>query len=539
MLPDPTVHSKALAPLPGLVPSRMTIMANAEENLGIVSGLVAAAALIIDYVLTVAVSVAAGVANIASAIPWLHQHMVLVSVAIVILITVINLRGVQESATIFALPTYFFILSIIIMLIAGAWHLVFGTVPAKAPLVHEVYQAIPLLLLFRAFSSGCTALTGIEAISNSVTIFRPPATRNAKATMTWMVIILATFFVGVTALSHVYGIHPRLGETTISSLSRAVFGDSFLYYIVPISTALVLLLAANTSYTGFPRLCSLIAQDRYMPRQLASLGDRLVFSNGIISLSLGAIFLLVLFNANTHRLIPLYAVGVFLSFTLAQAGMVVHHVRSQHSGWQRAAFFNGLGALTTICVCIVIAVSKFTHGAWVVIILIPAGFFLFMKIHKHYINVSKELAIPATEVITISPIKHTVVIPISGIHRGVVDAIRYALSISNDVRACYVELDPKVTERLKDEWHRLDLNIPFIVLKSQYRSVIGPLLKYIEDVDQTSHNYLTVVIPEFITARWWEQLLHNQTALMIRTALKLQRRKIVTSVRYHLHSPEL
>jgi len=509
----------------------------AKDNLGEHAGLVAGAALLIDYVLTVAVSVAAGVENITSAFPVLYSHRVLLGSSMIIIIMLINLRGVRESATIFAFPTYFFVFSFIVLILSGMWQLFTGTITSAAPIVHEVYPSIPIFLLLRAFSSGCVALTGIEAISNAVPIFQPPHQRNAKITMAWMAVILGIFFLCITLLSHVYGITPKEGETVISLLARMVFGNSFLYYAIPISTALILLLAANTSYAGFPSLNSLIAADRFLPRQLRSRGDRLVFSNGIIGLSISAIVLLILFKGKTHRLIPLYSVGVFVSFTLSQAGMVLYHFKHKKPGWMTSSFFNALGAVTTCVVLGVVVSTKFIHGAWLVAFLIPSMVLVFTRIHRHYLLVGKELTLigqlPSPE--ELKPVKHTVIIPVSGIHRGILEALRYALTISTDVKACYIEFDPETTERLKVQWQDWAPHIPLEVIKSPYRAVVRPLLRYIDRVEHaTGSEMVTVIIPEFVTKKWYHNFLHNQTALFIRTALLFKPRKVVTTVHYHL-----
>ncbi|MCM2321737.1 MAG: APC family permease [Oligoflexia bacterium] len=507
-----------------------------KENLGVRAGLVAGASLMIDYTLTVAVSVAAGVENIASAVPFFQGHKEVLGAAVIVVIMLFNLRGTKESASLFALPTYLFLLSFLILIGAGAWKLLAGEIPPAAPLIHETYPAIPLFLLLRAFSSGCTALTGIEAISDGVSLFQHPAHKNAKTTLVWMSVILVALFLGITTLAHVYGVVPAEQETAVSVLARKVFGDTFLYYALQGSTALILLLAANTAYSDFPRLSSFLAKDRFLPRQLASLGDRLVFSNGILGLSLTAIFLLFVFQGDTHRLIPLYAIGVFLSFTLSQAGMVRHHLRRRGPRWLGSFFFNFLGAFTTLVVLVVVATTKFLAGAWIVILLIPLCVFVFLRIREHYEQVGRELTLSERKPPPrLEAVRHAVIVPISGLHRGVIDALRYALSISHDVRACYVELDPEATERVRGQWRLWAPQVPFIVLPSPYRSVIEPLLEYIDDVEKTTPGeMLTVVIPEFVTAKWWQQMLHNQTAFLIRAALMFRRRRVVTSVRYHL-----
>lgn len=508
----------------------------AKENLGIYAGLFAGASLLIDYVLTVAVSVAAGVSAITSAFPALLGHRVALAGLIVLLITIMNLRGIRESATVFALPTYAFIVSVFLLLIAGTFQLVWGSVTPLQPVIPNELPDLAVLVILKAFSSGCTALTGIEAISNAVPAFQPPQHKNAKTTMTWMTTILIIMFLGITFLARELGVAPHDQETVLSQIARQVFGSGLFYYLVQFTTAMILVLAANTAYNGFPWLAAILAKDRYLPRQLAMLGDRLVFSNSIIGLSAAAIILLIMFDAQPHKLIPLYATGVFIGFTLSQAGMVRHHYKNRQKGWMRALVINAIGAVTTGVVVLVIVRSKFASGAWVVILLIPVFIMCFKRIYKHYIDVGKELSLIGVAAPgKLEPYKHTVIIPISGIHRGVIDALKYAISISDDVRACYVELDSSQTPRMLEEWNKWAHEIPFIILKSPYRSVIRPLLDYIDDVEQTAHrDMITIIIPEFVTAKWWHQVLHNQTAFLIRAALLFRKGKVVTSVRYHL-----
>ncbi|MBC7384720.1 MAG: APC family permease [Cryobacterium sp.] len=509
----------------------------AKENLGITAGLVAGASLLIDYTLTVSVSVAAGVENIASAFPSLGPHKVILGVLVILLVMLLNLRGIKESSNIFAIPTYLFIGSFLVLIVVGGWRIISGDVPPAAPVIHEVYPAVPLFLLLRAFSSGCSALTGVEAISNGIPIFTEPSQKNAKATMLWMSTILGAFFLGITLLAHVYGVVPGEGQTAVSLLARQVFGNSKFYYAIPSTTALILFLAANTSYADFPRLASLLAKDRFLPRQLASLGDRLVFSNGIVGLSLGAIFLIIVFGGTTHHLIPLYAVGVFLSFTLSQVGMVVHHWRIREPGWIRSTFFNALGGLSTFVVLLVIGATKFLHGAWMVALLIPLLVVLFRRIKRHYVLIGKQLAAPmrSHSISITAPVRHTAIVPVSGLHPGVLEALRYATTISADVRACYIDLDSEATLRLKGYWEKTVPNIPLTIIKSPYRSVIAPIIEYVERVRSETHNdTITVIVPEFVTPKWYHQFLHNQTALVLRAVLRGRENTVVTSVRYHL-----
>jgi hypothetical protein len=395
---------------------------------------------------------------------------------------------------------------------------------------------VPMVLLLRAFGSGCAALTGVEAISNGVPVFREPSHRNAKTTLVWMAAILGAMFLGITALAHFLNVVPTGEQTLISLLGRAVFGETWQYYALQAATALILFVAANTAYAGFPRLSSILARDRFLPRQLMNLGDRLVFSNGIVGLSVTVSFLLVLFRADTHQLLPLYAVGVFLSFTLSQAGMVMHHLKHRQPSWQYSLVVNAVGALTTAVVLVDIASTKFLHGAWLVFAALPLMILVFRKIHAHYVSVGRELSqINRDAPAAFRKIRHTVVVPISGIHQGVFEAVQYALTISEDVRCCYVDIDAESTQRMEEQWKKWAPHVPFVVLKSPFRSIIEPLIRYVDDVEECSHDdMVTVVIPEFVTARWWHQLLHNHTAIFIRAAFAFRRRKVVTSVRYHL-----
>jgi len=509
----------------------------AKENLGETAGLIAGAALLIDYTLTVSVSVSAGVENIGSAFPFIAQHNVLFCLFIVLVIMGLNLRGIRESSNIFAYPTYFFIFSVIVLLVVGFFKVATGGVTQQAPILHETYPEVPLFLLLRAFASGCSALTGVEAISNGVPIFKRPSQANAKITMIWMSAILGVFFLGITLMAHIYGITPVHGQTVMSLLSRAVFGQNFLYYATQVAVALILLLAANTSYADFPRLSSLLAKDRFLPRQLSSIGDRLVFSNGIIGLTIGAAFLIVMFKGSTHLLIPLYAVGVFLSFTLSQLGMIVHHQKVREPHWQRGLLINGIGAITTFVVLIVITLTKFTHGAWIIVLLIPSFVFFFKSIKRHYLAVGHQLARDTyhQDLNIADERKYTAIVPISGIHPGVVMAVQYALTISDDVRVCYVDVDKDATDKMLKVWEKWSQGLPLNILKSPYRSVLGPLLDYIDQVHiESGKDMVSVVVPEFITRKWYHQFLHNQMTLVLRTALRLKSGKVVTSIRYHL-----
>ena len=508
----------------------------AHDNLGKGAGLTAAAALLTDYVLTVAVSVAAGIAALTSAFPSLQGHSVGLSLGAILLLSLMNLRGIRESSTVFAVPTYAFIVSVLLMLGLGAWKLFTGEFTHLEPPALPVSQELGLFLVLRAFSSGCTALTGVEAVSNGVPLFRKPEARNASATLLAMVCILAVMFTGITFLAHYHGIVPSESETVISQLARSIFGSGWAYYFLQLATMGILVLAANTAYADFPRLTSILARDRYLPRQLSSLGDRLVFSNGIVMLSVASALLIVVFRANTHALIPLYAVGVFLSFTLSQAGMVMHWLKGRRPGWPGKAALNFVGGLLTGVVTVVITVTKFTHGAWIITLVIPAFIFVFTRIQAHYLSVGRQLSlsgVPPKEVVPLA--RHEVLLPVSGLHRGVLAALRYARSISGEITAVYVDLDPAATARMQEEWRRWADDVPLVVLPSDYRSVVSPLLGYVEELQaRKKGEYITVLIPEFVTARWWEGIFHNQTAFLIRAALLFRRNVVVTSVRYHL-----
>ncbi len=506
----------------------------AKDNLGTLPGLIAGAALLIDYVLTVAVSTAAGVAAITSAFPPLYPWRVAFCVLSVIAVTIANLRGVRESGRLFTIPTYWFIGSIILLILAGLWRVASGTVhPLPAENVTPTH-ALTVFLILRAFASGCATLTGIEAVSNGIPAFRPPEPRNASVTLAWMASILGGTSLGVAFLAHVYKVIPHETQTIVSMLAHGVFGDGLLYYNIQVATALILFLAVNTSYQDFPRLSSILARDGFMPRQMANRGDRLVFSNGILILAILSIVLLVMFQGSVNELIPLYAVGVFLSFTLSQSGMVRHWLKLQdeHPAPHHIAL-NGLGALCTGVVTVVIAATKFTHGAWMVIVLIPLIVLGFLRVHRHYQFVASQLSLEGARRPRIG--KNPVVILVGGIHRGVVEALEYAKAISPDVTALTVDLDTTQTAKLRRRWAEWAPDVPLVVLESPYRSVLQPVLDYIDRMErQGAGRYLTIVLPEFVPSHWWEHFLHNQTALLIKAALLFRHGKITVSIPYHL-----
>src|SRR6266478_729595 len=439
-----------------------------KDNLGTFAGLVAGAALLIDYVLTVAVSVAAGVAAVTSAVPVLFRHRVWLCVAAVVLVALANLRGIRESGKLFAAPTYLFIGTLGALLMYGGLGAIFNFLP-EAPYVQHPpgLEGIGLFLILRAFSSGCTALTGVEAVSDGVPAFRPPEAHNARIVLTWLGAILITLFLGISPL----------------------------YYLTQAGTALILLLAANTSFADFPRLSFFLARDRFIPRQFATQGDRLVFSNGIVILASLATVLLVAFRGDTHALIPLYAVGVFLSFTLSQASMVRRWLRLREEGWWWRTWLNGLGAVVTGLVMLTIAATKFTHGAWIVVLLIPMLVVAFLTVHRHYEEVAAQLSLEGFE--PPPPMTNTVLVLVGDIHRGVIKAIQYAKSLSPAAKAVFVETDPERTRKLEEKWGKWGMGVPLIVLTSPYRSLLGPLLEYIDHLQTDENHVVTIVLPEF------------------------------------------
>ena len=509
----------------------------AKDNLGETPALVAAGALLIDYVLTVAVSIAAGVAAITSAFPQWHINRVEMTLGFVVLIMLGNLRGIRESGRIFAVPTYFFVASLVGLIAVGAWRVLTAAVqPVEviAPM-HSTGQTLTLFLLLTAFSNGCTAMTGVEAVSNGVPVFKPPEAKNAAATMLMMATLSITMFVGITLLAEIYHVVPTDQETIVSQIARGVFGGRGVpYYLVQAATMLILVLAANTAYADFPRLASILARDRYLPRQFMNQGDRLAFSNGIVGLSIFASVLLVLYGGDTHSLIPLYMIGVFVSFTLSQSGMVGHWRRVRGNGWRSSAAINGFGAMVTGIVLVVVAVTKAHEGAWIILVLIPVHVLFFRITKRHYDGVASQLSLKGLEQAGLRR-ANTVLVPISGVHRAVVQAVEYAKTLSPDVRAIYVNVDPTTTEHLHHDWDQWGQGVPLVVLDSPFRSLMEPFLEYLERVDmQRPDDFVTVVLPEFVPAKWWHHLFHNQRALLIKGALLFKPNVVVTSVPFHL-----
>jgi amino acid transporter len=507
-----------------------------RENLGRYPSLIAGAALLIDYVLTVAVSVAAGIAAITSAIRPLYQYRVTLCVLGVAVIAIGNLRGVRESGRLFALPTYLFLGAYALLIGWGGLQWLRGAAAAVAPAVPaKGAELVTGFLALRAFSSGCAAMTGIEAVSDGVPAFRAPEARTARRVLLALGGILVALFLGISALAHAYGVLPTEGETVNSQLARLIFGATPLYYFIQAVTMLILILAANTSFADFPRLASFLARDRFIPRQFANRGDRLAFSNGIIILAFFSIGLLVMFSGNTHALIPLYALGVFVSFTLSQTSMVRYWFRHRRPRWLVRAALNGAGALATAVVAVIIGLSKFSHGAWIVVVLIPCMIALFVAIRRHYDDVAVQLSVEGV-VRAAPPAGHTVLVLVGDVHRGTLPALEYAQALSPTARGVYVEVDAEQRRRFEERWTRYADGMPLVVLHSPYRSVTGPLLDYLDLLRrQAPGGMVTIVLPEFVPARWWQHLLHNQTALLIKGALLFRKGVVVTSVPYHLH----
>ena len=512
----------------------------AKENLGITAALIAGACLLVDYVLTVAVSVAAGIAAVTSAVPALFEYRVHLCLFAVGIILLANLRGVRESAAVFAGPVYIFVLSAFLLIVVGlVRYMMEGApqAPEAAPAASSpVWNVAVVFLILRAFASGCAALTGIEAVAQGVRVFQPPVARNASIVLYTLAGLLASLFLGITLLAYLYGVvpHPDAKETVVSQLARSVFETGPLYYLVQAATTAILILAANTSYTGFPRLASVMAQDRFLPRQLANMGDRLVFSNGILLLSLFAAALIVFFNAQVHSLIPLYMVGVFTAFTLSQAGMVIHWRKEKllpGRAWKIGV--NGVGAFVTGLVLVVVALVKFIEGAWIIVAAIPLVVVACRTVRQHYYMTVRELSLAGYE--KPKEIRHTAIIPVAGMNKMVLAAVEYACSISRDVIAVRINVDNEDREKLLEEWQARVPDVPLVVLDSPYRAIHRPLLRFIDEAETwRGDDIITVVIPEFVSISWWHHFLHNQTSLFLKAALLFKPHIIVTSIPYHM-----
>lgn len=509
----------------------------ARSNLGELPALIAAGALMIDYILTVAVSVAAGVAALTSAIPGLFPHREALGLLSILFIVVMNLRGVRESGKFFAIPTYFAILALALMVLLGTLQSLWNpeiVPPATPDGAAGTMEGITLFLVLRAFAAGCSAVTGMEVISNGVKAFRAPESKNAATTMIWMSGILGFLFMGISWMAYHYGILAKADETVVSQLARLTFGSGAIYYTVQIGTMLLLVLAANSAFAGFPHLSSILARDGYMPHQMATFGDRLVFSNGIIILGFFACLLLVIFHGDTHALIPLYAIGVFVSFTLSQAGMVKRWLVKKGLHWRKKLVVNGIGAITTGIATAIIATTKFLQGAWIVFLLVALLIVMFRGIRTHYKAVAEQVAL-TRDARPPRPRRNIVIIPIGNVNRSVVRAVDYARSRGGEIRAILVDVDKEETALVEIKWAQWGGGIPLIVVPSPYRSILGSLLDYIEELRQQDPDcWITVVVPEILPARWWQNILHNQRALMLKASLLFKDRVVLTDVPYHL-----
>jgi amino acid transporter len=529
----------------------------ARDNLGELPAQTAGAALLTDYILTVAVSISSGVAQITSAFPVIEAYRVHISVGLVLFVMIVNLRGVRESGTTFAIPSYFFLVMMFITVIVGLFRYFTGSLgtvvdPPALELIHGT-QAITLFLILSAFSHGTTALTGVEAVSNGITAFREPRSKNAGITLMWMAGILGVLLLTITYLASAIGAVPSVDETIFSQLARTAYnGRGFMYLATLASTTMILIMAANTSFADFPRLSALHATDGFLPRQLTFRGSRLVFSRGIITLGLIASGLIIIFHASVTALIPLYAIGVFLSFTLSQAGMARRWWRCGHlkpgeqivdpgstlthePKWHMKLLINGLGSLSTFVVMIVFAVTKFRDGAWVVVLLTPTLVFIFFRIHHHYKGLAKRLTLdnyypkPAIR-------RHRVILPLGGVHQGTLEALRYARLLSPDLTAVHVSIDAEETKKILTKWETWGEGTRLVVVESPYRDMLEPLLDYIQGiVAQCQPNEtVTIVVPHFIPRHWWNNLLHMQTATLLRLALLFRPGIIITDVPYQV-----
>jgi len=515
----------------------------ARENLGTYPGLVAGAALLLDYVLTAAVSLTAGVAAITSAFPALAAYRVWLALGLLLLITVLNLRGLRESGTVMAVPVYLFLVSFFGMIVFGVIQAINQGVPTPlAQVAPPAVQPLALLLVAHAFSAGCTALTGIEAISNGTPAFKPPEWLNARKTLIIMAILMGGLFLGSIGLTQFFGVTAMPGETILSALARRVLGVGGGYYLVQLTTLAVLAVAANTSFAGFPRVTAILAKDGFMPRQLSNIGDRLVFQNGIYILAGFTAILIVVFNGDSHALVPLFAVGAFTAFTLSQAGMVVHWIKARDGNWRVKAFINGLGAFTTAVTLVIIGVSKFLGGAWISILVIPATVYAFSQIRRHYREVGKQLSMSGLPP-SLRPLpRPRVVIPVSGVHRGMIDAVNLARSLSEDITAVFIDVNPEADEvLLRKRWNDWFPEVKFVVVPSPYRSIVNPLIKFLDQIDAEANDgqQAVLILPELIPAASWQEMLHNNMADEIKKALLYRRRKngyqnIIIDVPFHL-----
>lgn len=530
----------------------------ARDNIGELPALIAGASLLTDYILTVSVSVSAGVAQIVSAYPEWFEYRVPISVGFVLFIMLVNLRGVKESGAVFAFPTYFFVVMMYMTVGVGLFRYFTGSLgivdnPPEMDIVHTLTGITPFLIL-HAFSSGTAALTGIEAISNGITAFKEPRSRNAGITLVWMAFILGSLFLGISYLTGHIGAVPSETETVISQMVRTILGGrGVLYHMVIWATTVILIMAANTAYADFPRLSAIAAKDGFLPRQMSYRGSRLVFSYGIVTLALIASLLIVIFQASVNRLIPLYAIGVFMSFTLSQAGMThrwwkIGHLKPGQElaergstlrferNWQTKMVANGFGAICTAVVMLIFAVTKFLDGAWVVLILIPLLIFMFSLIHRHYRSLANRLSLEVFAGAAPRATRHRVILPLSGVHQGSLEALRYARRLSDDITAVHVSIDPDEALKVRQKWETWGEGVRLVILDSPYRLFIEPLLEYVEEIliHRQPDETITIVVPQFIPSKAWHNLLHTNTANLLRNELLSRPGIIITDVPYQV-----
>ncbi|NRD77858.1 APC family permease [Bacillus sp. BRMEA1] len=510
----------------------------AKENLGMNWGRLTGVSLLIDYTLTVAVSISAGVLAIVSAYPTLARYTVLLCVIMIWFMVWMNLRGTSESGNIFAIPTYLFILSMLILIVRGLFDWVTGNAPTAQHL--SIPASLPKTLtwfvLLKAFSSGCSAVTGIEAISDAVPHFKSPAPGNAKRTLVTLGIILAIIFGGITLLAMIYGIKPdETGKKSVlSMLTEGIVGHGVFFYFVQLVTMAILTLAANTSFNGFPILASIMAQDQNLPRMFSNRGDRLALHFGIVTLGVLATILLVVFKGRTEAIIPLYAIGVFSSFTICQSALVLKWIKEKSTAWKRKSFINGLGAIVSFLVLAIFSITKFLEGAWIVIVITPALLFLLSRISKHYDNVAKQLRVDLDEPL---PVTETlIIVPVAGIHKVVVSTVAYAKSLTSNVVAFYVAYSNEDAKRIEERWEQWNPGVRLVVVVSRYRTLVKPLVEFIGRVENRyKKKKITVLLPQFIIHKWWHHLLHNQSALRIRAILLNRKDVVVSTVPFHLN----
>jgi amino acid transporter len=522
----------------------------ARQELRPILGLVAAAALLIDYVMTVAVSTSSAMDQLISIVPGLELIRIETAVLAIALITIANLRGLRESGNIFAIPTYLFVAMALVIVGSGLFHVATGT---AVPLPHQP-QAVPLgtetlgiVLILRAFASGSVALTGVEAIANGVPAFKPPESRNAGNTMLTMAVLLGIIFIGVTVIARAYDIVPSVelsgGPTVIALVAQTAFGSGTPpFYVFQVATALILFLAANTSFNAFPRLAAILAEDGYFPRQFSFRGDRLAYSWGIILLAAIAAGLYVAFRGNTTSLIPLYSVGVFVCFTLSQTGMVRHWLRGRESGWWWRMGVNAFGAVLTLVVLVIVLAEKFEHGAFVVAILIPVMVGMMLFINRQYAASRRQLAVRNDFVVPAPNREERVVIPVPNLNRAVVRAVNVARSISEDVLAVYISENPEATATMRERWERQVPGVPIVIVESPYRALSGPLMAYLDVLDRAwppekPEPITFVVIPEYVARHWWERILYNQSARQLRRLLLGRPHTVVVDVPYRRDEP--